>query len=89
MAILVNMGQRGFVLKEGFLAPGKELVVDRETGEKLAAIYKTELKLIKTETIVEEVKVEAPVEVKEECEAPKEELKQDKPVKRGRKKAQK
>lgn len=79
MAILVNMGQRGFVLKQGFLAPGKELVVDAETGLKLSRIYKKELKLIQTEVKVEEVeapKEEKPVvveEVKEEVkeEAPK------------------
>lgn len=62
MAILVNMGQRGFVLKQGFLAPGKELVVDAETGLKLSRIYKKELKLIQTEVKVE--KVEAPKEEK-------------------------
>lgn len=71
MAILVNMGQRGFVLKQGFLAPGKELVVDSETGLKLSRIYKKELKLIEVEEKVvvpakeeakaEEVKVEQPV----------------------------
>ena len=84
MAILVNMGQRGFILKEGFLAPGKEIVVDSETGEKLVAVYKSELKLIKTEPIKEPVE-EMPVpdvptaeevveEVKEEVKVePKEE----------------
>lgn len=71
MAILVNMGQRGFVLKQGFLAPGKELVVDSETGLKLSRIYKKELKLIEVEEKVvaptkeeakaEEVKVEQTV----------------------------
>ena len=75
MAILVNMGQRGFVLKEGFLAPGKEIVVDNETAFKLSSVYKTELKVIaaeaygpiaKPEPVKEEPAVEQPV-----AEAPK------------------
>lgn len=73
MAILVNMGQRGFVLKEGFLAPGQELIVDKETGEKLASIYKKELKLI----LNEDIKVEAPKVEKQE---PKIEPENEKPV---------
>lgn len=68
MAILVNMGQRGFVLKEGFLAPGSQIEVAAETAEKLSKMYGKELKLIVTETKVE----------------PKEEPKEEKPVKRGR-----
>lgn len=74
MAILVNMGQRGFVLKEGFLAPGKEIIVEKETAEKLAKMYGAELKLIYNE----DVKVE-------KAETPKEQEPEDnKPVKRGR-----
>ena len=75
MAILVNMGQRGFVLKEGFLAPGSQIEVAAETAEKLSKMYGKELKLIATE------KVEPKVETKIE---PKEEPKDEKPVKRGR-----
>lgn len=71
MAILVNMGQRGFVLKEGFLAPGAQIEVSAETAEKLSKMYGKELKLVVTE------KVETKVE-------PKEEPKDEKPVKRGR-----
>lgn len=81
MAILVNMGQRGFILKEGFLAPGKELIVDSETGKQLASIYKSELKLICPEDTVKEVKV---VPSEDKCEGPKIEPKDEKPVKRGR-----
>lgn len=69
MAILVNMGQRGFVLKEGFLKPGDTITVDQETAEKLANMYKKELKVVLPEAkkaepvVVEEPKVEAePVE---------------------------
>lgn len=72
MAILVNMGQRGFVLKEGFLKPGDTITVDQETAEKLANMYKKELKVVlpevkEAEPVKEEPKVEAePIE-----EAPK------------------
>lgn len=64
MAILVNMGQRGFVLKEGFLKPGDTITVDQETAEKLANMYKKELKIVlpepkKAEPVKEEPKVEA------------------------------
>lgn len=82
MAILVNMGQRGFILKEGFLAPGKEMVVDAETGKALAATYKNELKLICSE----EVKSEALKVVREaQCEGPKEEVITEKAPKAKRK----
>jgi hypothetical protein len=71
MAILVNMGKRGFVLKEGFLNPGGQVTVDSETAEKLTKAYPNELKLIVTETAkgkLEVVKEEKPVveETKEE-----------------------
>lgn len=74
MAILVNMGKRGFVLKEGFLKPGDQLTVDAETAQKLTKAYPNELKEIvvkaeevkkavaKTETT--EPKVEEPAEEK-------------------------
>lgn len=75
MAILVNMGKRGFVLKEGFLNPGGQVTVDSETAEKLTKAYPNELKLIVTETAKGKVEV-----VKEEikpvvAEEPKEEVK--------------
>ena len=73
MAILVNMGKRGFVLKEGFLKPGDQLTVDSETAQKLTKAYPQELKQIiveakevkKAEVVVEPTvapKVEEPVE---------------------------
>ena len=60
MAILVNKGQRGFVLKEGLLAPGHQITVDAETAEKLSRTYPKELMLIE----MPEVKVPAKEEVK-------------------------
>lgn len=48
MAILVNMGKRGFVLKEGFLAPGSQIEVQDETASKLAKMYAKDLKLVVT-----------------------------------------
>ena len=72
MAILVNMGKRGFILKDGFLAAGQEIVVDTETGEKLAATYKTELKLIVPEQEQKaEVKEVIAEEVEPKVETPK------------------
>ena len=69
MAILVNIGQRGFVLKEGFVGPTQQVTVDNETAEKLAKMYPKELKIVMMscegtkaeEEVVEEVKVEEPV----------------------------
>ena len=70
MAILVNIGQRGFVLKEGFVGPTQQITVDQETAEKLAKMYPQELKVIVMDKVVKEpVKVEAV----ETVEAPKEE----------------
>ena len=69
MAILVNKGQRGFVLKEGLLAPGAQLTVDNEEAQKLSRMYPKELMLILPDPIVKPVaeKVAEPVEeVKEE-----------------------
>lgn len=60
MAILVNKGQRGFVLKEGLLAPGHQITVDAETAEKLSRTYPKELMLIE----LPEVKAPAKEEVK-------------------------
>ncbi|MBO7735907.1 MAG: hypothetical protein J6S67_25280 [Methanobrevibacter sp.] len=57
MAILVNKGQRGFVLKEGLVAPGQQITVDQETAEKLSRTYPNELMLI-----VPEIKKVQPVE---------------------------
>lgn len=62
MAILVNIGQRGFVLKEGLIAPGQQITVDQETAEKLSRVYPQELKLVMPDKIV----VEPKVPVKEE-----------------------
>lgn len=87
MAILVNIGQRGFVLKEGMIAPGQQVTVDQETAEKLSRTYPKELKLImpdpiKRVTPVEEVKEKEAEVVEEKVEEVKVE-----PKKRGRKKA--
>lgn len=76
MAILVNMGQRGFVLREGMLNPGATITVDQETAEKLSQAYPKELKVI----IPDVVKAPVSEEAKPVAEAPKEE-----PKKRGRK----
>jgi hypothetical protein len=88
MAILVNMGKRGFVLKEGFLNPGGQVTVDSETAETLTKAYPNELKLIVTETaegkteVVKEVKPVVEPEVKEEVK----EVEEVKPAKRGSRK---
>lgn len=60
MAILVNKGLRGFVLKEGLLAPGQQMTVDADTAEKLSRTYPKELMLIE----LPEVKAPAKEEVK-------------------------
>lgn len=58
MAILVNMGKRGFVLKEGMLNPGGTLTVNSETALMLSRAYPQELKVIEPEKVkVAEVKV--------------------------------
>lgn len=84
MAILVNKGLRGFVLKEGLLAPGQQITVDQETAEKLSRTYPKELMLI-----MPEVKVPAKEEVKEELpkmeEPVAEAVVEAKPKKRSRK----
>lgn len=73
MAILVNMGKRGFVLKEGMLTPGGTLTVDADTALMLSRAYPKEIKVIEPEKIkVEEAKVVAEVQpvaepVKEEA----------------------
>lgn len=74
MAILINIGQRGFILKGGLVAPGQQVVVDQQTAETLSKVYPQELKLVVQdkkviekilETKVEEVKEEVkPVEEK-------------------------
>ena len=76
MAILVNLGQRGFVLKEGLLAPGQSLTVNEETAETLSRAYPKELKVIQPEKVVEKpvvkaVKVEPVKEPEVKEEAPK------------------
>lgn len=79
MAILVNKGLRGFVLKEGLLVPGQQITVDQETAEKLSRTYPKELMLIMPEVKApakEEVKVEEPVA---------ETVVEEKPKKRSRK----
>ena len=83
MAILVNKGQRGFVLKEGLLAPGGQLVVDNEEAEKFSRVYPKELMLIMPDPVVKpsEDQCEGPVAEKV---AEPEEVKEE-PKKRGRK----
>lgn len=72
MAILVNLGQRGFVLKEGLLAPGQSLTVNEETAETLSRAYPKELKVIQPEKVVEKPVVKSePVKEPEVKEAPK------------------
>lgn len=51
MAILINLGQRGFVLKEGYLNPGAQITVDQETADRLTKAYPKELKEVKIEPI--------------------------------------
>ena len=88
MAILVNLGKRGFVLKEGFLNPGHQITVDSDTANQLTKAYPNELKLIVTETakgevkVVKEVKPVVEPEVKEEVK----EVEEVKPAKRGSRK---
>ena len=69
MAILVNLGQRGFVLKEGLLAPGQSITVDAETAESLSRAYPKELKVIAPEKVETAKPVAKPVAepVKEEA----------------------
>lgn len=82
MAILVNMGKRGFVLKEGFLKPGDQLTVDAETAQKLTKAYPNELKEIVIKA--EEVKkaVAETKEIKETTEPKVEEIAEEKPAKK-------
>lgn len=68
MAILVNIGKRGFVLKEGFVGPTQQITVDQETAESLAKMYPQELKLISVEPVVKVAP--AKVEVVEVAAAP-------------------
>jgi len=84
MAILVNIGQRGFVLKEGFVGPTQQITVDQATAEKLAKMYPQELRVIVMEKVVKEepVKVEA-------VEAPKEQAPKEEPVKEPKKRTYK
>lgn len=94
MAILVNIGQRGFVLKEGFIGPGQQITADQETAEKLSRTYPNELKLIvqdkkEIEKILEpkeEPVKEEPV-LEEKAEEPSVEEEPKKTTRRGRKKA--
>ena len=97
MAILVNIGQRGFVLKEGFVGPGQQITVDQETATKLSRVYPNELKLVMPDKEVvekilepkEEPVKEEPVleEVEEKAEEPSVEEEPKKTTRRGRKKA--
>jgi hypothetical protein len=94
MAILVNIGQRGFVLKEGFIGPGQQITADQETAEKLSRTYPNELKLVvqdkkEVEKILEpkeEPVKEEPV-LEEKVEEPSVEEEPKKTTRRGRKKA--
>lgn len=79
MAILVNMGKRGFVLKEGFLKPGDQLTVDAETAQKLTKAYPNEIK----EIVVKAEEVKKAVAENEETTEPKvEEPAEEKPAKK-------
>ncbi len=64
MAILINLGQRGFVLREGYLNPKQTITVDQETAEKLSRAYPNELKIVVQDepkvAVVEPVKVAKP-----------------------------
>lgn len=90
MAILVNIGQRGFVLKEGLIAPGQQVTVDQETAEKLSRVYPQELKLVAQDKKVieeiikpaEEVKLEGP-----KVETTEVEVKEQKSTRRGKRKS--
>ena len=84
MAILVNKGQRGFVLKEGLLAPGQQITVDAETAEKLSRTYPKELMLIEMPEVKAPAKEEVKVEAKAE-EPVAEAVVEAKPKKRTRK----
>lgn len=66
MAILVNMGKRGFVLNEGLLKPGDQITVTSEVGEKLAGMYPKELKLIAAEEVKSVKEPVKPIEPTEE-----------------------
>ena len=89
MAILVNMGKRGFILKEGFLKPGDQITVSKETAEKLAKFYPGEIKVVVADEPKQDKKAEpeeTPVEnteVKEEKPTVEPEVKEETPVKNG------
>lgn len=94
MAILVNIGQRGFVLKEGFIGPGQQITADQETAEKLSRTYPNELKLVvqdkkEVEKILEpkEEPVKDEPVLEEKVEEPSVEEEPKKATRRGRKKA--
>lgn len=76
MAILVNMGKRGFILKEGFLKPGDQITVSKEIAEKLAKFYPGEIKVV----VADEPKQEKKAEEKPTVEP---EVKEETPVKNG------
>lgn len=84
MAILVNKGLRGFVLKEGLLAPGQQMTVDADTAEKLSRTYPKELMLIEMPEVKAPAKEEVKVEPKVE-EPVAEAVVEEKPKKRSRK----
>lgn len=81
MAILINIGQRGFILKGGLVAPGQQVIVDQQTAETLSKVYPQELKLVVQDKKVVEKVLESKVE--EVKEKPEEEKKA---TGRGRKK---
>lgn len=91
MAILVNIGKRGFVLKEGLIAPGQQITVAQETAEKLSRIYPQELKLVvQDKKIIEEI-IKPAEEVKPEGpkveETAKVEVAEQKTTRRGKRKS--
>lgn len=72
MAILVNLGKRGFVLKEGLLNPGQTLTVDQETANTLSKMYPKELKVIIAEAPKVEVVKQEPIKEEPKAEEVKE-----------------
>lgn len=87
MAILVNMGKRGFILKEGFLNPGDQITVDAETAVKLTKAYPNELRQIvvdaaEVKKVVESVKETEVAPAKSEEIEPAEDVKPKKTYRR-------
>ena len=89
MAILVNIGKRGFVLKEGFVGPTQQVTVDNDTAEKLAKMYPQELKVIVMDQVVKEEPVKVAVKETVATPAPVEVAPSVEPVKEPKKRTYK